>query len=422
VSEGLLSITSAAIQLGQTPISVAGSVNLNATPIDLNLDLTAGDVAIAEIARLASAFGVAFAPGADVSGRIRGNVRVRGAAEAPALTGTITGSDLRISGTGIPLPVDVKALELALSPSEIRSNEFTATSGMTAVNARFGVKQYMSNSPSIDAALRAPNASLPEIRAIAKAFGVTGLDQINGQGSLNLDLRASSATTTLDSSAVLRALQGTINLDFSPLRMEGFDIAREMGVIGGFVSNAAARNFTEVIRLTGRILVQNGVARSEDLQAQMAIGKLTGGGTANLVTEELNLKLSAVLSKASSDRVGSTGIAGYMSTALSNTQGELIIPLLVTGTFKQPKFAPDVQAFAEMQRRRLLPSFENPRAAVSGILGALTAPRQEQQQQAPQNNAGPQQQQQRPQDAVKGVLEGIFGRQKAPADGQQQNK
>jgi hypothetical protein len=131
------------------------------------------------------------------------------------------------------------------------------------------------------------------------------------------------------------------------------------------------------------------------------------------------MKLSAVLSKAASDRAGSTRVAGYMSTALSNTQGELVIPVIVTGSLKQPKFSPDVQTFVEMQRKRLLPNFENPRAAVSGILGSLTAPRQEQ---PAANSADQPPAQQRPQDAVKGLLENLFGGQKAPPQQPESNK
>jgi uncharacterized protein involved in outer membrane biogenesis len=415
ISQGLLSINNATIQLGPTPVSVAGSVNTNATPADLDLSIKTGDVSIVEIARLASAFGVAFSPGADVAGRVNADVQVRGPAARPALTGTVGGRDLRISGSSIPVPVDVQTLDLRLSPSEIRSNDFTARAGMTVVNARFALRQYMSESPSIDVALKAPKATLPEIQSIARAYGSTGLDQISGQGSLNLDLRAAGPTQALDSAAVLRAVNGTINLDFSPLRVAGFDAAKELGVIGGFVASAAGQDFTDIERMTGRIVIQNGIARTDDLQIQMAIGRLSGAGTGNLVTEELNMKVSAVLSKATSDRVGSTGVAGYLSTALSNSQGELVIPMLVTGTFKQPKFSSDVSTFVQMQKERLLPSFANPREAVSGILGALTG--RQQNEQTPQNNVDqPPAQQQRPQDAVKGVLEGLFGRRKAPPE------
>src|SRR5207247_967764 len=70
LADGILTINSATLHLGETPLSVTGSLNTNSTPPNLNLNIKSQDVSIAEIARLASAFGVAFAPGTTVAGRV----------------------------------------------------------------------------------------------------------------------------------------------------------------------------------------------------------------------------------------------------------------------------------------------------------------------------------------------------------------
>ena len=62
--------------------------------------------------------------------------------------------------------------------------------GGTTAAAQFTMTQYASNSPQVDATLRAPQAALPELLSIAKAYGVTGLDKISGAGNLSLDLHA----------------------------------------------------------------------------------------------------------------------------------------------------------------------------------------------------------------------------------------
>src|SRR5262249_40087981 len=157
-------------------------------------------------------------------------------ASNPTLTGSIKARDLKLSGQAVPQPVEVKAIDVALSPNEIQSNEFNATAGKTTVAARFAVRQYSSKSPTIDASLRAPSATLPEIQAIAKSYGMTGLDQINGAGTLSLDLHAAGPMQSLSSEAITRALNGTMALDFSPLRIAGFDTANELAGIGGFAS------------------------------------------------------------------------------------------------------------------------------------------------------------------------------------------
>src|SRR5215510_4449267 len=224
---GIVKIDTATLHFGQTPVSIAGSLNtMGALPV-LDLKITSGDVSISEIARLASAFGVALAPGTNATGRLSVDLQAKGAASNPTLTGSVKARDLQLSGQSVPQPVEVKALDVALSPSEIRSNEFNATSGKTTVAARFAMRQYSSNSPTIDAGLRAPSATLPEIQAIAKSYGVTGLDQINGAGTLSLDLHAAGPLQSLSSEAITRALNGTMVVDFSPLRIAGFDTAYE---------------------------------------------------------------------------------------------------------------------------------------------------------------------------------------------------
>ena len=371
VERSLVTIDNATLQLGDTPLSIAGSLDASATPMIVDLKIKSGDVSIAEVARLASAFGVAFAPGATVTGRFGADIAAKGSASKPVVTGTIAGRDLEISGPGIPLPVQVKAVDLALSPAAIRSNEFTATSGKTNVATRFSLLDYYSPSPSADVALRAPAATLPEILSIAKAYGITGLDQITGDGALNLDLRASGPLQTLNTASAVKALNGTIDLDFSPLKILGFDTIHELGTIAGFSAGLTEQQATEVVKLVGRILVKNGVAQTDNLLVQTTAGNVATTGTADLASETLNLKLSAVFSKAFSDKVGATRAGGLMSVAFSNAAGEIVLPAIVTGTFKQPKFAPDLRAVAELQKQRFIPSLNNPAGAIRNVLDVL---------------------------------------------------
>jgi autotransporter translocation and assembly factor TamB len=350
---------------------MAGSINTATTPANIDLKIKTGNVSIAEIARLASAFGVAFAPGTTVAGRVSADISAKGRTTTPTVTGSIAGRDLQISGKDIPQPVQVPAVDLALSPTAIRSSEFNATTGKTTVTGQFSLLQYASNSPSLDLALRAPNATLPEIQSIAKAYGVTGLDQINGAGGLNFDLHASGALQTLTTTAATRALNGTINLDFSPLKIAGFDALHELGKLGGFANNLSQQGSTDIVRLIGKIVVKNGIAQTDDLRAQLGVGSLAAAGNADLATETLNLKLSAVFSKEFSDKVGTARTSGFMNAAFANNAGEIVLPAIVTGTFMQPKFAPDLKAVVELQKQKLIPG-GNAASAVTNVLGALT--------------------------------------------------
>jgi hypothetical protein len=60
-----------------------------------------------------------------------------------------------------------------------------------------------------------------------------------------------------------------------------------------------------------------------------------------------------------------------MNTALANNQGELVLPVIVTGSFQHPQVVPDVQQIAQMKLHNLLPTSKNPGQLTNGVLGAL---------------------------------------------------
>ena len=371
VPNDLLRIDKGVIKLGQTPISVTGTVNHKTTPAQLDLDLKANNVAIAEIARLAAAAGIAFAPGTTVNGQINADIKAQGAADKPALNGTLAAHDIQISGKEIAKPVEVKTVNIALTPTEIRSDNFNVTSGGTTAAVQFSAKQYTSNSPQVDATLRAPQAALPDVLAMAKAYGVTSLDKVTGAGNLSVDMHAAGPVQSLSSDQIMKAVNGTINVNFNTVRYGGIDIAHQLLSMIGSKQTGKDQGFTNVQKMTGTILVKNGVAQTNNLQAALDIGNVGAIGTANLVNQTLNMQLNAVLSKAFTQEVGGTGVGGYMSTALANSQGELVVPATVTGTFQNPKVMPDVQKMAQMKLKGLIPTGDNPLGAASSILGGL---------------------------------------------------
>src|SRR5437667_5401713 len=95
-----------------------------------------------------------------------------------------------------------------------------------------------------------------------------------------------------------------------------------------------------------------------------------------------------------------------MNTALANNQGERVIPATVTGTFQNPKFAPDLKQIGQMKLKGLLPNSNNPSSAVSGIFGGMLG-----QKGASRAQQQPQPQQQQPQNQVEQII-GILGKKK----------
>jgi len=148
----------------------------------------------------------------------------------------------------------------------------------------------------------------------------------------------------------------------------------ELSKIGKF-GGGGAKGYTSVSQMSGTFQVQNGIAQTNDLKAALDVGTMSAQGVLNLVNETLNMHLTAVLNKGFSQSVGGTGVGGYLNTALANKNGELVLPVIITGTMSHPVVAPDVQKIAQMKVDNILPTaagvLGGKNASVGGIVGSL---------------------------------------------------
>ncbi len=138
-------------------------------------------------------------------------------------------------------------------------------------------------------------------------------------------------------------------------------------------------------------------------------------GALNLINQTLNMHLQAVLSKGYSQSVGGTGVGGYLNTALANKQGELVLPVILTGSMNHPVVTPDVEKLAQMKLNNILPNAagmlggKNP-GGVGGIVGGLLGGGQ---QPAAQPGQKPNQQQDL-NNSINNALGGLLGGKKKP--------
>ena len=170
----------------------------------------------------------------------------------------------------------------------------------------------------------------------------------------------------------MRTLTGRVSVNMNDGRLTGVDMGQKLGEIGKFTGTAqVAQGATHVSSLTGDFDLKNGVATTNDLKALSDAGTMAATGTISLVDQGLNLKATVVLSKTSSQQVGGSGIGGLMSTAMENKNGEIVMPVLISGTIPSPKVSPDTSEMAKMRMNNLLPSFSNPGQLVQGAMGKL---------------------------------------------------
>ena len=197
----------------------------------------------------------------------------------------------------------------------------------------------------------------------------------------------------------MKALNGTLNVDFNNVRYAGVDISHQLAALTGNLQQGQEdKGFTNILKLTGNILVKNGVAQTNNLQAALDIANVGAVGTADLASQALNMQVNAVFSKDFSKQVGGANIGGtnvgnVLNTALSNSEGQIVIPAIVSGTLPNPKFAPDTKKIAQMQVKG------NASSLIQGLLGGKKQP-----------GTTPDQQQQQP-NTVDEII-GLFGKKK----------
>jgi uncharacterized protein involved in outer membrane biogenesis len=201
-------------------------------------------------------------------------------------------------------------------------------------------------------------------------------------------------TTPAGAQSILPTLNGKVSLSLKDGKVANVDLLHELSTIAKFQKpGSAVEPSTNVVQLSGDFDINNGVARTNNLKAAIEGGSLAGQGTVDLAHERLNLRLTVVMSHGLSQTVGGTQIGGFLNTALANNQGELVIPVLVTGTLHQPIFAPDLESVAQMKLKNLVPSVNNPSDLTNGILGQILGGKQAQsngqQGQKPQQQTAP---------------------------------
>ena len=226
-------------------------------------------------------------------------------------------------------------------------------------------------------------------------------------GTLGATTNLSFATPP--SGDVTPTLNGTMALNLANGKIMKLDLPSELAKIGKF-GGTASKGYTAVSQMTGTFNVHQGVAQTNDLKAALDIGTMAANGTINLVNQSLNLHVTTVLNKGFSQSVGGTGVGGYMNTALGNKNGELVLPVIITGSMDHPVVAPDMQQIAQMKLKNALPTaagmLNGNTKGMGGIVGGLLGGGQQQQGQQGQ------QQQQQQQNPLGGVLNGILGGKK----------
>jgi uncharacterized protein involved in outer membrane biogenesis len=189
---------------------------------------------------------------------------------------------------------------------------------------------------------------------------------VSGPLSGNFDLRFISK----ENQNVATTLNGVAQMQMGPGRIAGVQILNELASIGRFMGYTNKQEaYTNINKVSGSLNIQNGVATTHDLLLDLGGGALAGAGTMGLVDQTLKLKVTATLTKEYTQKNGFGQVGGLLSTVLSNQKGDLVMPAIVSGTFAQPKFAPDTEQMAKLKLSGL---FGAGGSGVEGLINSLT--------------------------------------------------
>lgn len=360
IQQDLLKIHSSSVKIGPTALSLSGSVNQKAEPPAVDLRLVTNNASLIEVSHLASAFGVAFNQGDQIKGTISADVVAKSQLKALQVNGTLAASTLQ-------------AQEFVLSNLRANCNMSGGVVQLSPVTAdAYGGK--------VDGTVTLDTKPLhPLCSAKVKLAGVDSNSLLSAVSSVKNTLYGSLAADTnlnfaVDASSNLaRTLNGTLDFNLTNGQLKNVNILSELSRIGKFVGHAPAQSAsgTALKKFTGTFQITNGTAVTNNLVGVLDEGSLSANGSLDLANERIDMHLTAVLNSGTSQGVGGSGIGGFLNTALANKNGELVLPVLVTGTAEHPVIAPDVQALAKMKLNNLLPTSGDPTKLTSGLIGSV---------------------------------------------------
>lgn len=362
------------VKIGPTAVSLTGDLDSSAKPASVNMRLTTNNASIPDLLHLASLFGSSSNASDEVKGNLSADLTLRGPVTAPNVQGNLSSSSLQAQGivlTNLQSTLNMNNGVARLSP---------LTAGIFGGHADGGLSlDTKPPKPPLSVQMKLSGVDTNALLSAVSSVKDTLYGSLAADSNLNL---------VIDSGANLaRSLNGSLSFNVTNGQLKNVNIMNELSKVGKFLGGASAPSGpnTALQRLSAMMNIQNGVATTNNLIAAMAEGSLSGTGSLNLVNQGIDMHVTAVLANTVSKQVGGTGIGGFMNTALANNNGELVLPVIVTGTMAHPVFAPDVQAMAKMKLNHLLPTAGDPSKLTNGILGSVLGGNQGKNQPQQQN-------------------------------------
>ena len=158
------------------------------------------------------------------------------------------------------------------------------------------------------------------------------------EGATNAQLKLAMSGDSADT--IKQTLNGDGQLQFNDGAIVGIDLAgmvRNAKAAFGLAQKPSERPRTDFAELSSPFTLKNGIFNTPQTSLKSPLIRVVAAGTANLVSEALDFRVEPKV-------VGT--IKGQGDT---DQRSGLMVPVLVTGTFSKPQFAPDLAGMAKKQ-------------------------------------------------------------------------
>ncbi len=216
------------------------------------------------------------------------------------------------------------------------------------------------------------NLSLNKIQVGPLLQDVMEKDILMGATSADINL----AMLGDDPEKIKKTLNGKGELRFNDGAIVGIDLsamARNVGSAFGLAKKGEKRPRTDFSELFMPFTIKNGVVNTPESSLKSPFIRITVVGTADLVKETLDF------------RVDPQAVATIKGQGDEKKRSGLMVPVLVSGTFAEPKFRPDLSSAAKqriekeileskevkkvLEKEELKPLEQKAKGVLKGILG-----------------------------------------------------
>lgn len=192
-------------------------------------------------------------------------------------------------------------------------------------------------------------------------------DTVYGSLSADTNLRFALAA----GNDLARTLNGALSFSLANGVIKNINILSEVNKVSKLLSSGgqdSANGGTALKKFSGTLNIVNGVASTQNLTGELTQGTLLAKGTLNLVSQDVNMHLTASLGGGSANQASGGGLLN----AVLGGKGGLMVPILVTGNMAHPTVTPDAAELAKLKLANLTGSKGAVGGLLNGILGGQT--------------------------------------------------